>query len=283
MSSAVAALSSLSSVEYAPYSSLKPFTTTLVGILNLDTINYVEVYHQLTITPTEILKMKGKKMELALVHPGGIVSAKVKLEDGTTSVKGIDKGTRPFNNCISMQMTVPDASGQAEKYIDLKLFRGKIQTTGSLSKEHTLFAWQAMYDYLKEMTKIGLTSEQLQELHIADLKYEMVDITFSIDFKINRDMLKGASNQCRSRGFHVIWEPGVHANGVNVKFPVTPYDGVVTKKKKKGMPTCVTFIVFTSGKCIVSGPNPEDTERAYNAFRRMMLELRPLVEWKAKA
>jgi hypothetical protein len=283
MAAASCSVSLPSTYEYTPYSALKPFTTTLVGILNTEDLNIRELLFQLPITEIDfVMPAEGKKVKIDVLAPvGGIVSVKMKI-DGQKVVRGIDTGKQAFNNCASATVCVPDAHGQAEKYISWKQFRSKFQTTGSLTKEHTLAAWDSMYSYMRKMSNLGLTPEQLEGLRVIDLKYEMVDISFPIGYKVNREMLRAAANQCKTRGFHIIWEPGVHSNGVLVKYPLTPFDGVITRKKKKGMPVCVTFIVFSTGNCIVSGPNPEATEKAYDLFQRMMIDMRPVVEWRPK-
>ena len=270
------------SYEYPPYSDLKPFTTTLVGVLNTEDLNLRELLYQVPITNIDFTLKEGKKVKIdVLAEPGDIVSAKMKV-DSVKVVRGIDTGTAAFNNCVAVTMTVPDEHGQSEKYLSYKQFRGKFQTTGSRTKEHTLAAWNSMYNKMQKMTNLGLTPDQLTGLKIVDLRYEMVDISFPLNYKVNRDMLRAAAVQCKNRGFHIIWEPGVHSNGVLVKYPLTPFDGVITRKKKKGMPVCVTFIVFSTGNCIVSGPNPEATEKAYDLFQRMMIDMRPVVEWRPK-
>jgi hypothetical protein len=119
-------------------------------------------------------------------------------------------------------------------------------------------------------------------LKVVDLKYEMMDISFPLNYKVNSDMLRVAAPQCKNRNFHIIWEPGVHSNVVLVKCPLTPFDGVISRKKK-GMPVCVTFIVFSTGNCILSGPNPEASSKDYDLFQRMMIDMRPVVEWSPKA
>jgi hypothetical protein len=281
-SSSIAAVSVGTQEAYTPYSALRPFTTTLVGVLNTEDLNLRELLYQLPIAAIDFVPKEGKKVKIdVLARPGDIVSAKMKV-DGVKVVRGIDTGTAAFNNCVASTITVPDASGQAEKYVSYKQFRGKFQTTGSLTEAHTLAAWNAMYAKMQTMTNLGLTPEQLVGLRVVELRYEMVDISFPLGYKVNRDMLRAAAPQCKNRGFHIIWEPGVHSNGVLVKYPVTPFEGVITRTKKKGMPVCVTFIVFSTGNCIVSGPNPQHTERAYNLFQRMMLDLRNVVEWRAK-
>ena len=285
MSAAACSALSETTYDYTPYSELKPFTTTLVGILNTEDLNIKELLYQLPITtlPGFVMPEPGKKVKIDILAPvGGVVSAKMKV-DGVKVVRGIDTGKQAFNNCVSATVSVPDASGQAEKYISYKQFRGKFQTTGSLTMEHTTAAWNAMYGYMRKMTNLGLTPAQLEDLRVIELKYEMVDISFPLGYKINRDMLRAAAAQCKPRGFHIIWEPGVHANGLLVKYPLTPFEGVITRKKKKGAPVCVTFIVFATGSCIVSGPNPEATEKAYDLFRKMMIDLRPVIEWRSKA
>lgn len=268
---------------YPSYSTLKPFTTTLVGVLNIDNLNLRELLYQLPVTPINFTPKVGKKVKIdVLAQPGEIVTAKMKV-DGVKVVRGIDTGTQAFNNCVAVTMTVPDTYGQAEKYLSYKQFRGKFQTTGSLTMEHTLEAWASMRQKMQSMTNLGLTPEQYRELKVVDLKYEMVDISFPLNYKVNRDMLRAAAPQCKNRGFHIIWEPGVHSNGVLVKYPLTPFDGVISRKKKKGMPMCVTFIVFSTGNCILSGPNPESSSHAYDLFQRMMIDMRPVIEWRAKA
>jgi hypothetical protein len=139
---------SVGNYEYAPYSSLKPFTTTLVGVLNTEDLNLRELLYQVPITSIDFVPKEDKKEKVeVLARPGEIVSVKV--------VRGIDTGTQAFNNCVVVTMTVPDAHGQAEKYLSYKQFRGKFQTTGSLTMEHKLAAWNSMCSKMQKMTNLG--------------------------------------------------------------------------------------------------------------------------------
>lgn len=264
------------SSDYVPFKTIKPFTITLTGSLNHGELNLKEIFHQLPITETNFKAKEGKKVKINVIgHSGAIIAAKVKL-DGVLKVRGIDKGTRAFNNCISMVITVSDSKGRPEKNIDFKLFKDNIQTTGSRTREHTIEAWDHLKSYLLQMKNVATVP--VESLEIQNLKYKMLDISFDLGFMISRENLKSAIDKVN--GFHVIWESGVHSNGVSVKFPLEEFIGPLEKKKE--MPRCVSMIVFTTGKCISSGDDPEIMEEVYDLFHSTMYALRDQIELKIK-
>jgi hypothetical protein len=264
-------------VEYIPFNAIDPFTITLVGSLNHGELNLKEVFHQLPITETNFKAKEGKKVKINVIaHSGAIIAAKYKV-DGVLKVRGIDKKTRAFNNCISMVVTVSNKAGVAEKNIDFKLFKDQIHTTGSRTLEHTIESWSYLKTYLLEMTNISTTP--VKDLNIVNLRYKMIDKSFDLGFKISRENLKGAIDKVN--GFHVIWESGVHSNGVSVKYPLEPFDGPLEKKKKK-MPPCISLIVFTTGKVIISGNDPVVMEKIFDLFHKTVYAIRDRIELKIK-
>ena len=296
---AVSATSTSASSESSPpipFSAIRPFTMTISGILNQEELNLKEIFHQLPITETSFRAKDGKKVKIDVVaHSGAIIAAKCKI-DGQACVRGIDKKTRPFNNCISLVMTVSGTDGKPEKNIEAKVFNNKFKTTGSRTLGHTLEAWSHMKKYLLQMTNVSPLP--VAKLEIVEIQYEMIDISFDLGFKINRDNLKSAID--RVNGFHVIWEAGVHSNGVSVKFPLEPFDGsidgsvrvpggplvagpaITSAKQKRRIPPCISFIVFTTGKVIESGNNMAAMERAYDLFHATIRSIRDRVELRIK-
>jgi len=258
---------------HLPFSSISPFTITLVGSLNQGELNLKEIFNQLPITETNFKAKEGKKVKINVIaHSGAILAAKYKM-DGVLVVRGINKNTKPFNNCISLVMTVSSKAGVPEKNIDFKLFKDKIQTTGSRRIEHTTEAWSYLKRYLAEMTNASLVP--IAELDIVNLRYQMIDISFDLGFKINRENLKSAMDKVA--GFHIVFESGVHSNGVSVKFPLDPVEGQLGGKKKRIL-NCVSLIVFSTGKVIESGNSPEVMERVYDLFHKTMYAIRDKVE-----
>lgn len=260
---------------YTSFSSIDPFTITFVGKLSDQQLDLQEIFHQLPITETNFKPKPGKKVKIDVIgHAGAIIGSKYKL-NGVRVVRGIDKLTRPFNNCISMIMTVPSAKGVAEKNIDFKLFKDKIQSTGSRTIQHTEEAWRYLKGYLLQMKNIS--SSPIEKLEIINLAYKMIDKTFSLGFKICREKLKKHIHLVN--GFHVIWVAGVHSNGVSVKYPLESFDGALVKKRKQ-MPVCVSFIVFATGSVIISGNDLAVMERVYNLFNETVIAIRDEIELK---
>jgi hypothetical protein len=269
------AVATLTTKDFIPFMDINPFTITFVGKLSDQQLDLKEVFHQLPITETSFKPKAGKKVKVdVLGHPGAIIGAKYKL-DGVKVVRGIDKLTRPFNNCISMIMTVPSAKGIAEKNIDFKLFKDKIQSTGSRTIGHTEEAWRYLKGYLLQMKAISVNP--IEKLEIVSLSYKMIDKTFGLGFKICREKLKTHIHLVN--GFHVIWVAGVHSNGVSVKYPLESFDGALVKKRKQ-MPVCVSFIVFATGSVIISGNDLAVMERVYNLFNTTIAGIRSEIELK---
>jgi len=276
MSCALASESVQLASDFPAFSEHKPFTITLLASLSNGELNLREIFYQLPITETNFRAKEGKKVKIdVLGHTGAIIAAKCKF-DGTLKVRGIDKGTRAFNNCISMVITVSSGDGRPAKNIDFKMFKDNIQTTGNKNLAQTEEAWGYLKSYLLEMKNVATVPVASMEL--TKLRYKMVDITFDLGFKISREKLKSAIDKVN--GFHVIWESGVHSNGVSVKYPLEKFDGEMVKSKK--MPRCVSMIVFTTGKVICSGESPEIMEPVYNLFHRTIGTLRNEIELRIK-
>lgn len=269
-------LEQLQLFTYPTFPTYKPFTITFLANLTQGELNLSEIFKQLPVTDVDFKPVPGKRVKIDVTgRPGDILALKMK-ENGQLLVRGIDKGTRAFNNCINMVITVTDEHGRAEKNIDCKLFKDNIQSTGNTCLRHTEETWRHLKAYLSQMNNVA--NLPLAEIDLQPIEFKMYDITFSLDFMISRENFKAAID--KTHGFHVIWEAGVHTNGVSVKYPLEPFNGELVRGKR--MPPCVTFIVFTTGKVICSGRSPTVMEPIYNLFRETVNALRPEIELKIR-
>lgn len=276
---------------YQSYDSIEPYTMTLRGNFKSGELNLDEIIKHLEVTNLEFKPKTKKKIKVdVLGKPGDIIGSKRKV-NGEDIIKGINKGTRAFNNCISNIITVGDGDKPINN-IDLKLFKNSIHTTGSKKIEHTIQAWESVKKQLSKMK--GVSTVDVNSIEIEKFVYNMINKSFDLGFQIIRDelCLQLHGNYGRN-GFYAFWKPGIHSNGVSVKFPLEKFEefgdlfpkseneeNTDRKKKKKKLPRCVTFIVFATGSVILSGDNDEDMRRAYNLFRETINDIRDKIELK---
>lgn len=262
--------------SYPSYESFSPYTITIAGEFENGELNLDEVMKQLEVVDVEFTPKPNKKVKVDVVgKPGDILGCKKKVNNVDT-FKGINKGTKAFNNCISHIITVGDSQDTAHN-IDFKLFKNSIHSTGSKKLEETIQAWESIKSQLVKMKGIGTVD--VENINIAKYSFNMINKSFKLGFSVLRDNLCICLNSTRdSHNFYAHWKPGVHKNGVSVKYPLeklsSPDDLMSDKKnKKKKLPRCVTFIVFATGSVIISGDNHDDMKRVYNLFREKIIEI----------
>jgi len=274
-------------VAFPPFKDLKPFTMTIVGKLECPELDLASIFAQLKETivsfPQKSGKSKeGKKVKIDVISPhvGSLISIKYGLA-GQVLVKGIDNGTADFHNCINIYITVSDEFNAPEKNISFKLFRDEVHTTGSTRIEHTLQAWQAIRTQLLTMKEI-YTEKDLpidpDQLVLSQLSYKMIDISFWIGYEIVRDQLKAVIDE--TPRLHAVWNPKINYGvNVNVKYLLGAPDQELPLTRKK-FPPCVTFIVFTSGKVVMSGRDFVEMEEAYCLFKEVLTKERGKIEFR---
>lgn len=263
-------------------------TQTLIVSTNL-MIDCQQFYDQ--IDPVIVTKPINGKARMWVqqedhVADGEIVFAQYKTTHKGTVFKKISE--KYFLNSVTVIMKVQD------KFINIKVSnKGKLQITGCSHDQYAVMILKSFWKRIQNHPEIW--SFQTDDFFKSSIIPVMCNINFSIDFQINREALNTIVN---TRTEHVsILEPSDGYVGVNIKISVqekpldeifldqysfiddewkrdktkfTDYIETLTvKEQKKKISKCYvnTFLVFYSGKVIMSGGiSYINRKRAYDVF-----------------
>ena len=262
-------------------------TKTFIAYSNL-TLDVEEIFKNrvLPITPyTPLQKKRGRKKTVQVVDPvenlksGSITRVQYRNESYGTQKPVKKESTKFFRNSITITMFI-------DKFINFKTSkRGKFQLTGCKTVEQAdkciLYFWGYIIDHPKTY------SLPPNEEHLS-IYYDpvMYNVDFSLNFKVNREKLDILINT--ETPYTSLLETTFGYTGVNIKFPVKPpkpdfkikyrkycegskseyipYSEFLQIIKPKKRPRYNTFLVFQSGKVIMSGKTLEFMEDAYYDF-----------------
>lgn len=275
---------------YMPFSRLQPSTLTVLGKLTRS-LDLRSIFYKLPITDVNFVKKKTKKVKINVMGPPGAILSARYIDDRKKITRGIDKGTRYFLNCITMDLSLKD------KNISFKLFSSTIQLTGCKALAHAEEAAAHVIKHIKDIEAQGVdvyadeeeeetgeeTKEALPELAVTDLDIKMQNYDFNLGFKVDRKALSSLIN--KRNGFLSSYEPGV-TNGVSVKvlLPVEKHEIEYTASgnPKRKKPKTISLIVFASGSTIMSGAKTHQMKHWYNVFRDTINTLEEQIKEKAE-
>ena len=262
-------------------------TKTFIVYTNLS-LDVEEIFNNkiLPITPyTLVQKKRGRKKNTQAPNPnenitnGSVIC--VQYRDKIHGVK-LKKTKKPSDKFFRNSLTVTIF---IDKFVNFKTSRsGKFQLTGCKTVEQAeqcvLHFWKYIIEYPSAYT--------LKNSNFLTAYYDpvMYNIDFSLNFKVNRENLDVLINT--TTPYTSLLETTFGYTGVNIKFPVKPlstlkiyykeYSSVHPKTqlisyeefrkiaKPKKLPRYNTFLVFQSGKVIMSGKTSEFMEDAYCEF-----------------
>jgi TATA-box binding protein (TBP) (component of TFIID and TFIIIB) len=248
-----------------------------------------------SIEPTETKKpLTGKTRMLVQenenIKDGEIVFAQYKTEHKGMMFKKISE--KYFLNSVTIIMKVH------EKFINIKVSnKGKLQITGCSQNAYAITILKEFWKRIQDRKELWTFQEG--DNFKASIIPVMCNINFAIDFQINRGELNNIIN---TQTEHVsILEPSDGYVGVNIKISTqeeplenilldqyiykdgewilskskfTDYIQTLTpKEQKKKMSKCYvnTFLVFYSGKVIMSGGiSYINRKRAYEVFMEII-------------
>jgi len=205
-----------------------------------------------------------------------------------------------FRNALSLVMFVG-------KLVTIKIpKKGKLQLTGCTSEDQAKLCLTHVWEILK-------VHPQSPDTYTVDGKYVhttirtvMTDIVFSMGFNINRQKLDVFMN--RQTEYNSLLETSFGYTGVNIKIPyvidfntkdvcvfsIDSHDQWVEtfisfnsylltlslkeREKELGKARKNTFLVFHSGKAIMSGMNIKYMSRVYDQFVKLITNARPHIE-----
>jgi TATA-box binding protein (TBP) (component of TFIID and TFIIIB) len=299
---------------FPDFDDIKVSTKTFTATTNLN-IKIEQLYQKLPITPYEVVpKKRGRKKKTERpnpnkdITPGSIITAKYENE-----IRGVElkpkkpkpgKKNKWFRNSITVVIIL-------DKPINFKVCRnGTFQMTGCKTQEHAELCVKYIWKYMEEHTDIYsfTRGKRLETLFIPSMR----NIDFSLDFLVDREKLN--RYMCTQREFHCLLETSFGYTGVNIKVPLT--EDITTMKVKKisyigngdwehiwttyqeyldlltpkerdvklNADRYNTFLVFHSGKVIMSGLTADFMREVYyyflsivrNAFDKIEERLLPL-------
>lgn len=297
LASVSSSASSSSVTVYTPFHELRPYTMTALAALKDGELKYENIFPHLPVREdAHLITNRRKEVPRQL---GEIITVKAFI-NGKPCVRGYDSGTPPFGNCTTVVIGVSDEQGRPSKYIDFKIFSTGIQSTGNLRPEHTTEAWGYIKEYMCAMEDV--CTVPVEALELDTLKFHLINISFNLHFKVNRANIKDCLH--RYQNFQVDWESGIHTNGVNIKYPLPPLpkkdDSAAAaattspaadspagrRTRKPGARAsskkirCISFIVFATGKVIMSGDDLATMAPVYSLFNETVLRHRDTIEMK---
>lgn len=279
-------------------------TNTFVIMTNL-TINTDELYEKLPITEYVIVPTKrGRKKKVETVNPninikpGSIITVEKENKFRGVNLKCkeyAEGGKNFFRNSITIVMMLDSG-----KMINFKITKnGKFQMTGCKSIEHGSACVRYIWDFIKNDKSTYSFSDGGSEL-----SYLIIPVMRNIDFPLNFtvDRIKLDSYINNRTDYHSLLETSSGYTGVNASFTIRKniYDTIITKfvlkddntleetavkyeeflkmldpkerKKKEKViaKKCNTFLIFQSGKTILSGLNADIMVDSYYEFIEMI-------------
>jgi TATA-box binding protein (TBP) (component of TFIID and TFIIIB) len=291
------------------FDDIKVSTKTIIMITNI-ILNIDELFDNLPIVHYEITpKKRGRKKKSEItpienLEPGSIITMKYK-----NKIKGVDlkqKKTelksKSFRNSLTMVMMLKD------KKINFKISsNGKFQIVGCKTWKHGLEVIEYLWEMIRNNTKMYSLqpNTDLTALFIPAMR----NIDFSTGFKIDREKLDHHIKD--KTNYTSILETSFGYTGVNIKIPIKKsvkefdqinmvrfvnekwtepelvdykdYINALPLKESKKIiekKRFTTFLVFHSGKCIMSSINKSLMKDTYYEFVDLMRKCRNIIEEK---
>lgn len=298
-------------IQYPKFDDIVVSTKTFIVKTNL-VIDLKQLFECIPVTEYKsIPKKRGRKKKMSFeetnqdIPNGSIITMKYENQ-----IKGVDlkirktkkKKSKWFRNSFTVVMLIDF------KPVNFKVCQnGMFQITGakfdSQSEDCIKFIWEIM----KEKNENNIFSFSKGSTLEAIFIPAMRNIDFSLGFNVDREKLTRYMNT--QTEFHSLLETSFGYTGVNIKFPIKDdikdmslkklsfkndkieesfltygdYTSDLpekdqTKKLKKNRYT--TFLVFYSGKTIVSGITAVITKPAYEYFLKIIERCRDIIEEK---
>lgn len=293
----------MSDLIYPEFDEIPPSTKTFIAVTNL-TIDINKLFEFLPCTEYTIVpKRRGRKKKNVQPDPnidiesGSIITIEyeknikgVDLKNKNHSKKSLSSGCKKekfFRNSVSIVMILEG------KKINFKISRnGKLQLTGCKNDKHAEMVVKYIWNYIKDNNEIYKFTNNCNYLQVIFIP-AMRNITFYLGFYVNREELDRYINN--DTDYHSLLETSFGYTGVNIKIPldyninnllvkkisyinnnwvnsIVPYYTYLEllndkeKTKKVNKKRFNTFLVFHSGKIIMSGICAESQKNTYYKF-----------------
>ena len=294
-------------LSFHDFDDIKVSTKTFIAKTNLN-MNLNKLFTFLPITDyTVIPKKRGRKKKIDIIDPnininsGSIVTLKYE-----NNLRGVDlkqkkknkKNSKWFRNSFTVVIIMDN------KPINFKICQnGMFQITGCKLDEHAENCIRYIWKFIKDEKDLYTfeRGEILETLLIPAMR----NIDFSVGFNIDREKL--AHYISTQTEFHSLLETSFGYTGVNIKFPIennisdmkikkifyqnekweeemttyAEYLKFLPEKelnKKLNKDRYNTFLVFHSGKIIMSGACSDFMIKSYYYFIEIIKKAHPLIE-----
>lgn len=281
-------------LEFKNFDDIQVSTKTFISLTNIH-INLEKLFNFLPVTDYVVIpKRRGRKKKVERVDPnrnlieGSIIT--LKYED---KIKGVDlkkkknaaKKSKWFRNSCTVIIIMKD------KLINFKICaNGMFQITGCKTDNHAEDCVKYIWDFIRDQTDMYrfFRGNKLEAFFIPAMR----NIDFSLGFIVDREKL--ARYMSIQTEFHSLLETSFGYTGVNIKIPITDditqmpikkltyQDGWTDemviyndylellsdreKDKKLKKERYNTFLVFHSGKCIMSSISADFARETYYNF-----------------
>lgn len=281
---------------FPEFDDIKVSTKTFIVMTNM-TINIKNLFEFLPITDYIVVpKKRGRKKKIGNVNPNiNIKSGSIITMKYENNLKGVDlkqkknqkkKDVKWFRNSSTIVIFIDD------KPVNLKICQnGVFQVTGCKTIYQVEQSLKYIWNYIKDQKDIYVFSRE-SNLEILIIP-AMRNIDFSLGFTVDREKLTNYIS--RQTEFHSLLETSFGYTGVNIKLPLdkdiklleikkiiykndewienlTTYSeyleklSLKEKSKKLNKERYNTFLVFHSGKTIMSGVNAHNMRDSYYYF-----------------
>lgn len=288
----------MTSLIFPEFDDIPVSTKTFIITTNLS-FDIMKMFEILPCTQYIVVpKRRGRKKKIVHIDPNyGIPSGSIITLEFEGSIRGVDlkskknkkgkKSSSFFRNSVSIVMIIED------KHVNLKVSRnGKLQMTGCKNDLHAELVVKYIWEYIKiyeDIYKFTTSDSNFKAIFIPAMR----NIDFSLGFNVNREELDSYINE--ETEFHSLLETSFGYTGVNIKIPLdfnlnnlivkqivylndewilsnvlykTYLDllPIKEKEKKSLKKRFNTFLVFHSGKIIMSGICAESQKNTYYSF-----------------
>jgi len=286
--------------KYPKFEDIKVSTKTFTANTNL-VFDLEKIYNNIPITDYTITqKKRGRKKkdfvpaEKQVIAFGSIITLKYEGNIKGVELKPSKKNKSWFRNSITVVMMM-------DKPINFKICRsGTFQMTGCKTWSHAESCIKEIWKYIKDIDESHTFSTVDNNILVYVIP-SMRNIDFDLGFNVDRGKFNKYMNQISET--HCLLETSFGYTGVSVKFPLTENRGQMgikklqlengsdvwnvqktryieylntlpekTKEKKLEEPKFNTFLVFHSGKVILSGVTSDFMRKTYYRFLDLVNE-----------
>lgn len=307
----------MNELKFPEFDDIPVSTKTFIVTTNLS-LNIKRLYEILPCTPFVVIpKRRGRKKKTAVPDPnvdidsgsiitleyeGSIRGVDLKKKKNSKKSKSSTKG-KFFRNSVSIVMVLDN------KHINFKVSRnGKLQLTGCKNDLHAEMVVKYIWNYIKDYKDVYEFTNDNNNFNAIFIP-AMRNIDFSLGFYVNREELDSYINE--ETEYHSLLETSFGYTGVNIKLPLkydintlivkqltynndskkwnesnvnyNKYLELLTNKEKDKKilkKRFNTFLVFHSGKVIMSGICAESQKDIYYEFLNIIRKCYNKIEEK---